>query len=62
MGKQTIETGTLLFDGISKIWNDNTDIEIIGHSRLNQKPKEKKVVIGTVVVKAYGNVIPISDA
>jgi len=62
MAQQTKDTNPTLFEKISKVWGEKTDVEVIEHVELKQRAKEVKAVIRTGDFTAYGNVILVSGA
>jgi D-ribose pyranase len=62
LAQQTKDTSPSLFNGISKAWGDNVDVEIIDHSELKQLANTVKTVIRTGDFTAFGNVILVSGA
>lgn len=62
MAQQTKDTNPALFEKISKVWGEKTDVDVIDHVELKKKAKEVKAVIRTGDFTAYGNVILVSGA
>ena len=62
LAKQTKETNPTLFNKITTIWENNTEIEVVDHKELKQISKTVKAVIRTGDFTAYGNVILVSGA
>ncbi|WP_372932375.1 D-ribose pyranase [Mariniphaga sediminis] len=62
IAKETKLTNPTLFNKISHVWENITDIEVVDHSELKQISKNVKAVIRTGDFTAYGNVILVSGA
>ena len=62
LAKQTKDINPTLFEKISKIWAEDTDIQLIDHSELKNISKSVKAIIRTGDFTAYGNVILVSGA
>jgi D-ribose pyranase len=62
LARQTKETNPTLFNKITTIWEDKTEIEVVDHTELKQISKTVKAVIRTGDFTAYGNVILVSGA
>lgn len=62
IAKETQDTSPTLFAGITKVWGENMNIEVIDHSELKQMANNVKAVIRTGDFTAYGNVILVSGA
>ena len=62
IAKETQNTSPTLFAGITKVWGENMNIEVIDHSELKQMANNVKAVIRTGDFTAYGNVILVSGA
>jgi D-ribose pyranase len=62
LARQTKETNPTLFNKITTVWEDKTEIEVVDHTELKQISKTVKAVIRTGDFTAYGNVILVSGA
>ncbi len=62
IANQTKDVSPTLFEGISKSFGENVNIETVDHSELKEMAKTVKAVIRTGDFTAYGNVILVSGA
>jgi D-ribose pyranase len=62
MARQTKETSSTLFDGISTVWGGEMLVEVVDHLELKQLAKTVKTIIRTGDFTAFGNVILQSGA
>jgi len=62
IAKETQNTSPTMFIGITKVWGENMDIELIDHTELKLMANNVKAIIRTGDFTAYGNVILVSGA
>lgn len=62
IAEETKNMNPSMFNEITKVWDDDVEIEVIKHSLLKQKASNVKAVIRTGDFTAYGNVILVSGA
>jgi D-ribose pyranase len=62
LAQQTKESNPTLFNKITTVWENKTEIEVVDHTELKQISKTVKAVIRTGDFTAYGNVILVSGA
>ena len=60
--KQTKEINPTLFDKLSRMWDNNIEIEIVDHSELKQISRTVKAIVRSGDFTAFGNVILVSGA